>query len=172
MKNVTWMVAAAAVGMTGWVLGGEAAVKTEKAEPAAEPVVYPTAIFAFAETGSGVAGYGVKVSEILFANLATKPDLFLVDRSELKKLMEEHELNLSGMVNPGQATKVGQLTGAKVIVTGSVVEADKTLYLVAKIIGTETSRVSGESVKGNTTDERMGARVHPAGRAPLEACEI
>ena len=48
--------------------------------------------------------------------------------------MAEHEINLSGAVNPDQAIQVGQLTGAKVIVTGSVVQVESNLYLVAKII--------------------------------------
>jgi hypothetical protein len=83
----------------------------------------------------------------------TNPALYLVDRQDLKKTLDEHELNMSGMVTPDQAVKVGKLTGAKILVTGSVIEADKTLYLIAKIIGTETARVLGESVKGKTSDE-------------------
>jgi hypothetical protein len=39
------------------------------------------------------------------------------------------------------------------LVTGSVVRADNSLYLVAKIIGTETSRVLGASVKGTARDD-------------------
>jgi len=115
--------------------------------------VYPTAIFAFEERGSGVKDYGAKVSDILFAKLVADPNLVLVDRQDLKKTLDEHELNLSGMVTPDQAVKVGKLTGAKILVTGSIIEADKTLYVVAKIIGTETTRVLGESVKGKTSDE-------------------
>jgi len=115
--------------------------------------VYPTAVFEFAERGNGVKGLGPKVSDILFASLVVNPDLHLVDRVDIKKTLDEQELNLSGMVTPGQAAQVGQLTGAKVLVTGSVIEADKTLYLVAKIIGTETSRVLGQSVKGKTSEE-------------------
>jgi TolB-like protein len=115
--------------------------------------MYPTAIFPFRERGSGVKGYGAKVSDVLFAQLVISPDLMLVDREEMDKTLGEHELNLSGMVNSAQAVQVGQLTGAKLIITGSVIEADKTLYLVAKIIGTETSRVLGESVKGRMSDE-------------------
>jgi len=38
-------------------------------------------------------------------------------------------------------------------VTGSVVDADKTLYVIAKIIGTETSRVLGASVQGKSSDD-------------------
>ena len=117
------------------------------------PAVYPTAIFAFEERGAGVKDEGAKVSDILFAKLVADPNLVLVDRQDLKKTLDEHELNMSGMVTPEQAVKVGKLTGAKILVTGSIIEADKTLYVVAKIIGTETSRVLGESVKGKTSDE-------------------
>jgi TolB-like protein len=136
--------------LTGMMLS---AGRMAQAEEAAAPTIYPTAVFAFEERGSGMAGYGKKVGDVLFASLAVNPDLFLVDRVEMGKLLQEHELNLSGMVNPAQAVQVGQLTGARVIVTGSIIEMDKTLYLVARIIGTETSRVLGESVKGRTSDE-------------------
>jgi hypothetical protein len=117
------------------------------------PAVYPVAIFPFEERGLGAKDTGAKVSDILFAKLVTNPALYLVDRQDLKKTLDEHELNMSGMVTPDQAVKVGKLTGAKILVTGSVIEADKTLYLIAKIIGTETARVLGESVKGKTSDE-------------------
>ena len=117
------------------------------------PAVYPTAIFPFEERGSGTKDYGAKVADLLFASLAVKPELYLVDRQDMKKTLDEHEINLSGMVTTDQAVQVGKLSGAKVLVTGSVIEADKTLYLVAKIIGTETTRVLGESVKGKTSDE-------------------
>lgn len=117
------------------------------------PVVYPVAIFAFQERGSGVKGYGDKVSDILFASLAAQEKIYLVDRADIQKLLDELELNLSGIVAPDQATRVAQLTGAKILVTGSVVEVDNSLYIVAKIIGAETSRVLGQSVKGRTSDE-------------------
>jgi TolB-like protein len=117
------------------------------------PPVYPTALFPFEERGAGVKDYGAKISDILFAKLVARPELYLVDRAELKKTLEEQALNISGAVKPGEATQVGQLTGAKLLVTGSVLQADKSIYLVAKIIGTETSRVAGASVNGKTSDE-------------------
>lgn len=45
------------------------------------------------------------------------------------------------------------MTGAKLLISGSIVESDSAIYLVAKIIGTETSRVLGESVEGKASDE-------------------
>jgi len=112
------------------------------------PAVYPMAIFPFVERGSCVKGYGEKAADILFAKLAARSELILVERAEIKRILGETELNLSGIVTPAQATKVGKLTGAKILLTGSVFEVDKKLYVVAKIIGTETSRVLGKSVVG------------------------
>ena len=142
MKWLAWLVLAGmgiGVAASGWAKDA--------------PAVYPTAIFPFEERGAGVKDYGRKVADILFARLAVSNELMLVDRTEMDKIIAEHEVNLSGMVTPAQAVKVGQLTGAKILLTGSVIEADKTLYVVAKIIGTETSRVLGASVKGKTSDE-------------------
>ena len=96
---------------------------------------------------------GGKVTDILFAKLAARDGLNLVDREDLKKTLAEQELSLSGAVKVAEANKIGQLTGAKILVTGSVILADKRLYLVAKMIGTETSRVVGASVDGKVSDE-------------------
>jgi hypothetical protein len=71
-----------------------------------------------------------------------------VERAELEKVLGEQELGLSGTVSPDTAAKVGHLTGAKVLVTGRVFKVDKETIIVAKVIGTETSRVYGEMVKG------------------------
>jgi len=130
-----------------WSMAGMAV-----AEEAGGFVVYPTAIFPFHERGEGVKGYGNTASDILFASLVANPDLLLVEREEINKTMSEQEMSLSGMVSPNDAVKVGQLIGAKVLVTGSVIDADQSVYLVARIIGTETSRVLGESVKGKASD--------------------
>ena len=113
------------------------------------PTVYPVALLPFQERGTEVKGYGNKVTDLMFANLAANPDLYLVEREDLQKVLDELKLNLSGLVKPGEAVQVGQLTGAKILVTGSVIQVDKSIYVVAKIIGTETSRVLGASVKGD-----------------------
>jgi len=115
--------------------------------------VFPTAILSFQERGSGAKGMGQQLSDVLFATLVADPELYLVEREELKKAIGEQELNLSGAVKSSEAVQVGQLTGAKILVTGSVLQIDKTLYLNAKLIGTETSRVAGASVKGRTSDD-------------------
>jgi TolB-like protein len=122
-------------------------------DKAKTPAVVPLAIFPFQERGTEVKGQGAKVTDILFAELVAQPELLLVDREELLKTVAEQELSLSGIVNPAEANKVGHLTGAKVLITGSILQTDKTVYVVAKIIGSETSRVLGASAKGMASDK-------------------
>jgi Curli production assembly/transport component CsgG len=106
------------------------------------------AVFDFASPDDVVQDLGPKVATLINADLSAEPNLVLVERAELDKALGEQELGLSGTVTPDSAAKVGQLTGAKVLVTGRVFKVEDNLVLVAKIIGTETSRVYGEVVNG------------------------
>jgi TolB-like protein len=115
--------------------------------------VFPSAILEFQSRGMGLKGYGPKIADALFATLSSYPEIYLVDRQEFNNLLNEYQLNLSGMVNSQQAVQVGQLSGAKLLITGTITEFDSHLILVAKIISTETSRVLGESVKGRNGDD-------------------
>lgn len=113
--------------------------------------VLTVAVFDFDSRDEGVRDLGAKVSTLINANLSAEPQIMTVERAELEKVLGEHELSLSGAVTPDTAAKVGTLTGAKVLVTGRVFRADSELIIVAKIIGTETSRVYGEIVKGSAS---------------------
>ncbi len=106
------------------------------------------AIFDFESKEEAVKDLGSKVATLLSVNLSTDPNLILVERAELDKALGEQELGLSGNVSSETAASVGHLTGAKVLVTGKIFKTDGDLMLVAKVIGTETSRVYGEVSKG------------------------
>jgi hypothetical protein len=120
---------------------------TAHSAPASQPPL-TVAIFDFESKFDAVSDLGPKVAALLNANLSADPQIITVERAELEKVLGEQELGLSGTVSPDTAAKVGHLTGAKVLVTGRVFKAEKELVIVAKIIGTETSRVYGELVKG------------------------
>ncbi len=114
---------------------------------AADPQ-YTVAIFSFSERGMETNGYGDNVRDLLFAGLLDNPRLIMVERADLDKILTEAELNLSGVIAADQAIQIGKLSGAKIIITGSIFKLDKKTYIVAKIIGTETGRVLGKSVNG------------------------
>ncbi len=135
------------------LLSALAEAQEKKEDEKSVSAVYPLAIFPFAERGKEVSELGQKVSDLVFANLVANPELFLVDREDLTKIIQELELSQSALVNPREANRVGYLTGAKILVTGSVLQVGEKMYLIAKVIGTETSRVVGASVKGNVRDD-------------------
>ncbi|MGD0348832.1 MAG: CsgG/HfaB family protein [Verrucomicrobiota bacterium] len=113
--------------------------------------VLTVAVFDFESKDEAVRDFGPKVATLVNANLSAEPQIITVERAELEKVLGEHELGLSGTVNPDSAAKIGQLTGAKVLVTGRVFKADGQTIIVAKVIGTETSRVYGEMVQGGSS---------------------
>jgi hypothetical protein len=118
---------------------------------AAQPDILTVAIFNFDSQDEAVRDLGSKVADLVNANLSAEPNLITVERAELNKVLGEQELGLSGTVNPDSAAKIGQLTGAKVLVTGRVFKVDNQTVIVAKVIGTETSRVYGEMVQGGSS---------------------
>jgi len=114
--------------------------------------VLTVAVFDFESKDDPVRDLGPKVATMINATLSAEPTVITVERADLEKLLGEQELGLSGNVSQDSAAKVGQLTGAKVLVTGRVFKVDNDTVMVAKVIGTETSRVYGEMVKGTSSD--------------------
>lgn len=87
-----------------------------------------------------------EVAELFGVFLGTNLEITLVERAEIDRILGEQTLGLSGLTAPDSAAKVGQLLGAKALITGRIIPTgDKTL-IVAKVISTETSRVFGETV--------------------------
>jgi len=125
---------------------------------------YPTAILSFHEKGIHLKGYGEKIGLAMFASLVSESDLYLVDRDDMDRLIGEAELNLSGMVNQQQAIQIGQLVGAKILISGSVFELGDNLIITAKIVGTETGRVVGAKVKGKADDDLLELTEKLAGK--------
>jgi len=110
--------------------------------------VLTVAVFDFESKDEAVKDLGPKVASMINAQLSADPNLITVERAELEKALGEQELGLSGTIDPETAAKIGHLIGAKVLVTGRVFNVNRETMIVAKVIGTETSRVYGEVVRG------------------------
>lgn len=107
------------------------------------------AVYDFTDADRGGGGYGAKVTTLVTANLTAETNLVMLERSDLKKALSEQSIGVSGMVSSDTASKVGQLTGAKVLVTGQVIRTEKAhLIVVANIIGTETGRLFAVKAEG------------------------
>ncbi|HUA38307.1 MAG TPA: CsgG/HfaB family protein [Candidatus Sulfopaludibacter sp.] len=101
------------------------------------------------------------VSSLLTANLSSNPRLTLVDRAELNKVLKEQAFGLSGEITPETAAKIGQLIGAKILVTGQIFNVGDTvgtdigkegaqseILIVANVIGAETGRIFAQREQG------------------------
>ena len=127
------------------------------AEPPSPAQPLTAAVLDFQVSGKDFEKKGAEAAILLNAKLSIAANLILVERQEIDKIFGEQELGLSGNVTPDTAAKVGQLTGAKVIVTGRIFGTENKYFAVAKIIGTETSRVYGETATFTSLDGLDGA---------------
>ena len=92
---------------------------------------------------------GRDVTSLVTADLSADPRLAFVERSQLQQVLNEEALGLSGNINPDSAAKIGQLTGAKVLVTGRVLMMRGVdVVILANIVGTENGRMFSEEVEG------------------------
>ena len=71
--------------------------------------VLTLAVFDFDAKDDAVRDLGPKLGTLLNATLSAEPDLILVERAELEKVLGEQELGLSGTVSPETAAQVGHL---------------------------------------------------------------
>jgi TolB-like protein len=133
-----------------FTLGLVTSALAQTPDPAATPL--PMAVFDFQTTDRSLEKKGGEVAVLLNARLSVFPEVFLVERQEIEKILGEQEAGISGAVNAETAAKVGALVGAKVLVTGRVFEAGGKVYVVAKIMSTETGRVYGELVTAKNFD--------------------
>ncbi len=116
----------------------------------AEPVT--VAIFDFEAPSSSLREVGPQVADLLAAGLSGRPEIRLVERAELKKVIAEMGLGKTGIVAADQAAEVGKVIGARILVIGRVFTIDNELVIVARTIGTETTRVFADSAGGTVSD--------------------
>ncbi|MFX0201516.1 MAG: CsgG/HfaB family protein, partial [Candidatus Hodarchaeota archaeon] len=107
------------------------------------------AVIDFESQAPGNPDLGSQLGDILTGRLSIYDQFRLVERKKLEDLLKEHQLSLAGMVETNQAVKVGKMLSARIMVFGRAFTVDRDLYIVAKIVGTETSRVKGVIAKGN-----------------------
>jgi hypothetical protein len=98
---------------------------------------------------------GKDTTSLLTADLSADPRFNFVDRGQLQQVLDEEALGASGIISPDSAAKIGQLTGAKVLVSGRVLltrERNADVTILANIIGTENGRMFSESEEGPRTN--------------------
>ncbi|MER3424536.1 MAG: hypothetical protein C4293_16275, partial [Nitrospiraceae bacterium] len=86
------------------------------------------------------------LTDMLVAELARNPSLIVVQRERLEEILREQTLQLSGRVADDTAVRIGRLTGATILVTGSIAAVGDRIRIDAQALGVEQGRVLGTAV--------------------------
>lgn len=89
---------------------------------------------------------GRYLAEHLSISLVTSgPGFSVIDRGNLKRILEEHKLSAAGLVDPENAKKLGQFAGVDAIILGTVTAFEGSFSVTAKAISTETTQIVSAS---------------------------
>jgi TolB-like protein len=95
----------------------------------------------YGQDAEDFAALGVGLQQMLMNEFVENSGLRVVDRSQLKTLMDEQDLGASGRIDQSTAASIGKLVGAKYFVMGSFIDWYGDMQLVARIVNTETSEL-------------------------------
>lgn len=132
------------------VPGGDTARADEAV--AAKPLI---AVFTLEDlrTSDETKGLGEDIAASITDGLAKVESVKVVERKELKKILDEIGLAMSGAVDETTALRVGKLLGANRLVLGSFMKFGDKMRINVRLIKTETGEILGTArVTGNFSD--------------------
>jgi len=91
---------------------------------------------------------GAIVAEWLITALVKEGRFDVVERRLLQKILSEHQLAMSGVVDDKSISELGQILGVKIIISGAVLHFQNIIEVNARIIDVSNgSIIAAESVK-------------------------
>lgn len=94
----------------------------------------------------------------------------VIDRNHLNRILAEHKLSISGIVDQKTVQKLGQIAGVDAIVTGSITPLENSVRVVCKVIATDTARVisagKGDIAKTKAIEDLLGKGIRAETTTP------
>jgi hypothetical protein len=84
-----------------------------------------------------------------------KRDFSVLDRANLKRILAEHKLDASGLVNPENAKKLGMFSGVDAMIFGTITPVGKSINVTVKVISIETAEVVGSAKAKFDSDDTV-----------------
>src|SRR6476660_3467698 len=96
----------------------------------------------FTDLQGNVTELGRFISEELSTQLVIDAKSFgVVERIQLAAILKEHQISVSGLVDPATIRKLGQFAGVDAIVTGTLVPFSDSVRMTAKVLDVSTAKV-------------------------------
>ncbi|MBI5211300.1 MAG: hypothetical protein HY927_15105 [Elusimicrobia bacterium] len=81
------------------------------------------------------------IPETITNDLMNIAELALVERLQLRRVLDEQKLQAGGAIDPSTAVRVGKLIGAGILVIGGFQKHDETIRLTSRFVDVETGGV-------------------------------
>ncbi len=125
------------------------------------------AIIEFSDIQGKVTNFGRYLAEELTTRLYLTGKFEVVERQLLNKILQEHQLSLSGMIDENSAVELGKILGVDAIATGSITDLGSGVKVNARLISTKSGKVfsvaSAKIPKDETVKMLLGQIVTPTG---------
>ncbi len=135
------------------------------------------AVIEFANLQGQVTQFGRYLAEELITRLYLTNQFEVIERQLLNKVLQEHQLNMSGIIDASSAKELGRILGVDAIASGSVTDLGPDVKVNARLISTETGKIfsvaSVTIVKDNIVRKLIGETIvsdmPPSGNQPTVA---
>ena len=104
------------------------------------------AVFDFKPSGkaASVSGLGQIIPDLLEVCLATVPEIKVLERRQITKLLQEQKMSLAG-ITKDQAIKVGKLLNADFLIFGTVSPSGKDIDISLRMVSAKTSEILAQT---------------------------
>ncbi len=84
---------------------------------------------------------GKRISQKLLSTMASGSTLTFVERGELKKIIEEQELQMSGLISDDDRDKSGKILSVDVLITGTIAQIEKLGEITVKAVDIRSGKI-------------------------------
>lgn len=109
----------------------------------AQAPTYQIAVSPYANVGPDKSGdyIGFQIAEFLSSAMAGFPGVQVIERTQIMKILEEQELQLSGITEGANSVSIGQILNAKQMVVGSFELSKTRLIINGRIVDVQSGAV-------------------------------
>jgi len=102
------------------------------------------AVIDFTDLQGNVTELGRFLAEEVSVNLVGDAKGYeVIERNQLKVILQEHRLSATGLIDPQTAKKLGQFAGVDALVTGTITPFGDTVRISTKVLDTQTAKMFG-----------------------------
>jgi TolB-like protein len=145
------------------ILTAGAALALPAVRPARAQANHPVVVvftFTNSSIGPGRAdfdGIATGVQDLLITDMASNPNIRLVDRSRINDVLQEQNLVKTGQVDDATAIRVGKIIGAQYAITGGFMSTGKgQAVLTGRTIDLETTQIANPQKITGSSDDVLG----------------